>query len=135
MTVARRAGSVSAARQELTVTPARTRSRLGSGRVTAMRTVARPRAEPPSPSSIMVRRSCRSARTPASGLSRTIGARAHSSIMATDEAVPKVVKAQVARAKAVMPEPMELTREPMTRTDSRRMVSPDISTDRRSVLV
>ena len=45
--------------------------------------------------------------------------------MATDEAVPKVVKAQVARAKAVMPEPMELIREPMTRTDSRRMVSPD----------
>ena len=51
-------------------------------------TMPSPSTEPPSPITIMSLRSKRSARAPATGASRMIGAKAHSWTRATEEAVP-----------------------------------------------
>ena len=129
-TEARRAGSVSEAMIEERATPTSTMVRLGAGERSATRMMIRPRTDPPSPTTMTRRRSCRSARAPATGASRIRGARAHICTAATALAEPVDEYAMIARPKAVIPVPIEVTKEPRTNRPRSLMSPPRASRGR-----
>ena len=128
LTLARSAGSVRAAKQEEAAIPPQTSPMPGRSDETAAMTMRSPPIDPPSPIAIMTRRSKRSARTPATGASSTIGAKADSCTSTTEDAVPYASNMKIAKAKALNPVPTELTRAPQKRIENRFMPTAPRST-------